>query len=130
MATYITNWLRRIGARAVCGCDFLGNETDAGILRELRLAIDESCWRRLPTLRRRLANFRPAHSISRRDKAAEDAGGRRVSENDSVDCRQDRLFAASLGDIEETVDPGEVPEVVGSRRTKSNGKCLPLSSST
>ena len=31
---------------------------------------------------------------------------------DSVDCRQDRFFTAGLGDIEETIDPGEVPEVV------------------
>ena len=41
-----------------------------------------------------------------------------------MDCREDRLFAAGLGDIEKTIHPGEVLEVFGPEAGKVEGQVL------
>ena len=43
---------------------------------------------------------------------------------DSIDCREDRLFAAGLGDIEKTIHPREVLEVLGPEAGKVEGQVL------
>ena len=61
---------------------------------------------------------------SRDQQTASESGSESSAKIDPMDCREDRLFPAGLGDIEKTIHPREVLEVFGPEAGKVEGQVL------